>query len=447
MKKRFTIIALAVFMATACIKTDTGDAGIDNPKSPSSLTRTDEPHFLDQFDSLKLRVTIHSPKGIASFDEDLYLTRAGSIPGAEYYGNETGFKMLQKRTGDKAHTQHWYLVKVPNSNGLFILKSAFADLSPESGFALLDTKYGHHSPTSFGFRSNNLHIATASNGKKMFYFPTKTFDEQQPYAGCFQVLSDAYNPANKYIRRVEDSKTYYYHADYGVEQVAYFKENDTSIYRTFRITSVEDFFLQSIHYNLGEGSRAIPIPSFIDEIVVNNATPTQQQMTATFSNKVTEQTTFTRGNSQSVNTSLKLSFSVTTNVPWVNVSGGLEQSASAGATWDYSSGETQSQEDSRQYSFTLVVPGNSSYRATISVARYETQASYTATFRAQISGRTMVETGTWNGINAGLITYDIIDNSTNQHVARIYGTPTEPIDIMKAKGKVLDFREKNIQLR
>ncbi len=217
------------------------------------------------------------------------------------------------------------------------------------------------------------------------------------------------------------------------EQWVPFVANDNSQYREFMISPVEEFELSQISYSLRSGDGALPIPSFVDEVVVSNRSGQAQSMSVNFTRKAVETSTF----SKAANISMSIKQSASVSVPVIGVGASLDITNTAGATWTF--GESEAKEDSRAYNFTLTVPPYSNYRATISVAMYDATATYTAVYRGVNTGRTVALTGKWTGIKASLITYDIYDFSGN-HLAKVQGVPNRKLNLAEIKDQaVLSF--------
>lgn len=187
------------------------------------------------------------------------------------------------------------------------------------------------------------------------------------------------------------------------------------------VTPVEDFSLKEITYSLSSGDGAVPIPSFMDEYIINNRTGTQQSMNATFSSKATTTSNFSENKGLQIQTGI----SVKVGIPTI-LEATLNTSITTTASWTY--GNSESKEDSRSYNFSIIVPAYSQYRATVTVALYNATTSYKAKYRGNTTGKIIEKAGRWNGVLAGLIIYDIY-NVNGTRIFTQKNSINTPIDI------------------
>ncbi|MCC8187668.1 MAG: hypothetical protein LIP08_09230 [Bacteroides sp.] len=173
----------------------------------------------------------------------------------------------------------------------------------------------------------------------------------------------------------------------------------------WEIVPLEKFDLVSMDYYMDQTDIVKSLPVFYEEMIMNNNSPTPQTMTASFSRKATLTSNFSeeKGVSLSHTTTIK-----TVGIPTFEAS----HSITGTTTQKFTYGTSDIQEDSRAYSFPLVVPGYSSYKASVSVLMYEASVSYKATYKGEL-GNTLILTGKWEGVSAGVITYNILDLNGN----------------------------------
>lgn len=189
------------------------------------------------------------------------------------------------------------------------------------------------------------------------------------------------------------------------------------------VQPVEQFSLVEINYTLNSGDGATPMPSFMDEFIINNTTDTQQSMNATFGTKASVTSSFNEQRSIQI----QVTHSTNVSIPQI-VNSQISTTTTSASTWSYGNSETK--EDSRSYNFPVTVPPHSKYRATVTVAQYKASVSYTAKYKGQTTGIIITQQGKWNGILVGKIMYDIYD-ITGTRLIQIQGTPSNRIDLRK----------------
>ena len=185
------------------------------------------------------------------------------------------------------------------------------------------------------------------------------------------------------------------------------------------IMPAEEFELLEVTYTLDDDDIFIQLPSIIENITVDNGGDVQQSMTATFSQKATESSTFSRthGFSVSVASTFK------TGIP-VLAEGKLNVTTLTNNAWTF--GGSEAKEDSRSYSFPLVVPARSKYTARIAISMYDASATYIAKYKGKTSTKIIELRGKWRGVKAGRINYEII-NETGNTIRSFSETPRSAI--------------------
>ncbi len=408
--KKFILVILIPFFFCQCQK----EVVVVEPQPQMAPVPNIPPtHPLKQFEGIPVYIYPPAGPGVA---EGVYLTEYPSNIPVKYLklrslfvGNETKYRI----------TQQWYLKAGTGlRSNCFSIESRMRDLSQDEIYSLFSVRERFATMS----KSHFISISFDANNN-----PTKSLFSDTP---CyFNISEEVVGSGRNTIRPYAQTDQYFLRYPYYGEDL-YFAANDNSQFREFIISPVEDFELSEVRYSLQSGDGALPIPSFVDEIIVSNRTGQQQSMSASFTRKASETSSF----SKTKNISLSLAASVKVSVPIINLDASLSVSRTSSNTWTFGNSETQ--EDSRTYSFSLVVPPYSNYRATISVAMYEATATYTAVYRGVNSGRTVTLTGKWNGIKAGLITYDIYDFSGN-HLAKIQGVPNKELNLAKIKDQTI----------
>ncbi|PXV69149.1 toxin ETX/toxin MTX2 [Dysgonomonas alginatilytica] len=251
------------------------------------------------------------------------------------------------------------------------------------------SKYG----TGYSLRALSCH----NNNPYLYSNGTHPFLHTGPEKMVLQIAPTGSN--NKFLITTQNQGTkYLYGRTYNSVNII-FDGNYPGSLGQWEIIPVEPFQLESISYTLEADDKTEIIPSFIDEVSVYNNGDVAQSMSVTYSKTATESSSFsdTRGFSFSVGASFK------TGIP-VLAEGQLNVTQTTTASWTYGKSETEA--DSRSYTFNLQVPAKTTYKAKIVVAMYKASATYLATYKSN-SGRRITLTGKWSGVKAGKISYDI----------------------------------------
>ena len=208
-----------------------------------------------------------------------------------------------------------------------------------------------------------------------------------------------------YIYRIKSSsiREYISSTGYGSAYVELTQKNNTGGRDKWDIKPVEEFKFSSISYSIETNDGLELLPSYIDAVTVNNQTDTQQLLTATFSRKASESSSF----SKTEGFSIQESVTVHVGIPIFNAQGNITSTSSN--TWQF--GESETKEDSRSYNFSLTVPAHRVYGAEINIALYNVSETYSATYKGVTSGKQITLKGKWRGIQAGKINYLIHDDS------------------------------------
>jgi hypothetical protein len=163
----------------------------------------------------------------------------------------------------------------------------------------------------------------------------------------------------------------------------------------------EDIDITKITLN-GRSQSVLAQPDYLDRITLTNRTGLDQQMTAHFSRKVTETSSFEH------ETSVGISISATTKVSIPEVgSESLTVTVSAGQKWSY--GKIESQEDTRSYDFPIVVKAGTKVDAEVRVAIKKLDIPYIAEGTSPKTGQKVQLPGIWHGLVAGDINTSYVE--------------------------------------
>jgi hypothetical protein len=165
------------------------------------------------------------------------------------------------------------------------------------------------------------------------------------------------------------------------------------------VLSPEDLEIIDITFNINNPTR-IPQPDFIIETLVANDTDLPQKMTATFGKVAKNTSSFKREHG--------FSFGVSATQEWglpTVAQGSVTVTASTQHKW--TEGRTQESEDTRTYTFPVVVPARSTVTAKATVSQLKLDVPYTVKGKSKITGETIISTGTWQGISLGKISYSL----------------------------------------
>lgn len=313
---------------------------------------------------------------------------AGSINNSEYYFSARPDKSntILHPVDDKSGRQQWYIEQAPSGYYLRVKGGVYG------GRVILNA-----------IRNNLQDLGLSIEPANVIKTPWQI--EQVGNTDKYKIsyLLTVNNP-NWY-------KTYIRAWQYGSTHLRFDQTNNSL--GDWEIRPVEEFELKNISYALEESDVVTKIPSFFEDINLSNQSPIQQSMTATFTSKALESSSFSRTEGISINTSLEL----TVGAPLI-AEGKLITSVASNKSWTF--GKSESREDTRSYSFNLAVPPHSIYKARIVVALYNANVTYIATYIQPTSKKEIKLKGKWNGIVAGEINYEIY-NLTGELVKTISG--------------------------
>lgn len=199
------------------------------------------------------------------------------------------------------------------------------------------------------------------------------------------------------------------------------KQGDTGVLKNWQIVPGGNFELANIRYTLDPTDVFNAIPDYSDAIYITNPTDAIATVGASFTRRASETSNFSQTEGLVINTTISASVSI----PGLS-SSGLNVSTTTSASWTY--GTSQTQDDTRNYSISIILPARSNFKVKISVSMFDTSATYIATYRDRITGREIVLSGKWYGIKAGIVHYTILDEKENI-LKSFSGIPTEPIEI------------------
>lgn len=182
------------------------------------------------------------------------------------------------------------------------------------------------------------------------------------------------------------------------------------------VQPLENFTLDDLWWSLEPSDVVVSLPDFIQETTVVNKSSVTQSMSANFTKKATETSTFSKTEGMTV--TMNASFHV--GLPIIGGSGSI--TSTTADNWTF--GTVESKEDTRSYTFNVQVPPNTTIKTKIYVRMNKLSANYIAKFKGSVSGKNVQLQGRWEGIQAGTIYYEIIEGKTNRVLRRIEGVPS-----------------------
>lgn len=367
----------------ACEK-ETFDLNVENEiktKSDTKIAALSVPDPISQLEGIRVNLVL--PSGVAANHEVFYSAQPSDPVTSLYYKD------------DDSGRQQWWISR--NRSGFSGYNITVVDGASKGWNLLLDGIYPHEWNLSL-VKWEPLtiwSIEPAGNTNKYKIYTTKVTQNPIKSYSCY-IRASYYNSGTVSCDETNNALGWW------------------------EIRPVEEFTLKNISYFIQPDDIFQTIPSFTDEVLVENDAPEKQNLTVSFTQKASESSSF----SQTYGVSVTLSSSVKVGIPII-ADAKLNTSVTTSASWSLGTSETH--EDTRSYSFSLVVPGYTHYKATATVALYDASATYKATYTGNISGKEMILTGKWNGIKAGLVTYKIIDVTTGKCIKTFTGTPTNPV--------------------
>lgn len=238
--------------------------------------------------------------------------------------------------------------------------------------------------------------------------------------GFMGELTNLYNLGNK-----ADGVEYYlgiYPDNSNRPYVEHFSNLTNAI--SFEIQPVENFRLQKITWSLEPQDIVQSLPVFADQATVINNSAANVSMTARFSRKAVENSSFLKTNGFS----LTVEAGGKVGIPLIS-EGKINTSTTTSATWQY--GSSESKEDTRSYDFVVDLPPYTSVSVKVLIQMNKISASYTADFVGEQSQRVLRQSGRWEGVQAGQIYYEIVDNKTNKVLKSFDKQPVNAITIEK----------------
>lgn len=252
------------------------------------------------------------------------------------------------------------------------------------------------------------------NTKKLhqwrFMFRQNSYAEEWFTNGYMKIIQQGYNPWWDGCLG---------HNDSSVSLVSYYNSAEF-----WEIQPAENFRLDKLTWSLNAEDVIKALPVFMDQVEVKNNSAAAADMTAAFSRKASETSTF----SKSIGSQIQINTSAKVGVPFI-ASGKIEINTTTSANWQWGSSETH--EDTRTYTFNMKVPAYSSVIAKIMIQISQLSASYVADFVGETSGRPLRISGKWEGVQTGNIYYEIVDNKTKSIMKSFSGVPKSTIVLNK----------------
>ncbi|MDR0546029.1 MAG: hypothetical protein LBG77_00340 [Dysgonamonadaceae bacterium] len=192
----------------------------------------------------------------------------------------------------------------------------------------------------------------------------------------------------------------------------------------FEIRPVDTFVLESIEY-INDGTAYFEqIPDFEVFVSFSNNTSTKQTFQFSMASKATKTSTF----SNTTSLSLNISTDIKCGVP-VFASGKI--STSLGTSSSYTYGQSESQEDTRNYNFPIETEPGTKVDAKLCVSRYNLNVRYIATLVGKNTSKKLKVEGVWSGVDCTDIRITLNEINLNSNVVTrkvsLSNVPTETV--------------------
>jgi hypothetical protein len=144
-----------------------------------------------------------------------------------------------------------------------------------------------------------------------------------------------------------------------------------------------------------DGARAsiAARPDFLDTVTLHNEGSSPQQMTAHFTRRVSETSTYEN------ETSFSVSLTATTVIKAPGVSESISATMMSGKKWTF--GKSETLEDTRSYDFPVLVPAFTTMVAEVRVAMQKVDIPYVARGISKKFNQEVEIKGIWRGVTAG----------------------------------------------
>ena len=192
----------------------------------------------------------------------------------------------------------------------------------------------------------------------------------------------------------------------------YFDKYRTQAKQQFEIRVVDDFEIQSIQYLNDARATITQVPDFMVNWSYRNGSSVQQSMTTNFGSKASRTSNF----SENTSFSLKVSTSIKAEVPFI-ASGEIQ--TEVGSSYQFTYGESETQEDTRNYDFPLLVPSKTKVVATAKVTQFKLNVPYIATLKGVNTGNIIKVAGVWEGIDLTDVDVTVTETSLITGASRV----------------------------
>ena len=177
----------------------------------------------------------------------------------------------------------------------------------------------------------------------------------------------------------------------------------------FEIRPVDTFILERIEYINDATAYFEQIPDFEIFVSFSNNTSNKQTFQFSTTSKATKTSTF----SNTTSLSLNISTDIKCKVPLL-ASGKI--STSVGMSSSYTYGQSESQEDSRNYNFPIEIDPGTQVDAKLVVSRYTLNVRYIATLSGKNTNKKLQVEGLWSGVDCTDIRIDLEEKKLNSNL-------------------------------
>jgi hypothetical protein len=396
MKKFFYLILLSILIFScerdAIIQENISGSDIDASIKSMKVKFNLPGDTIIQLDSTKFPKKPNNLRSLASGDtySDLY-----ELNGINFFiqTKDTYFSKNTFQSQGKGQEVILAPYSSTNPNQLFYLKF----LPPSTGISYLIYSTNDEAPIGAGSYANNpsnyVLYTQATNSNSLFGF-SWDFSANTTNDALYFINQDLLGSGGG-----SSWDVYNYYLDATNGAIVFAKSNN-SFAQQFNIVPNDIFKLESIEYVNDASAVLSKIPDFTTTWSYTNGTSVQQSITTSFGQKAAKTSNHT--NQSTITT--KLSTEIEVNIPFI---AGGKISTEIGGSLQYTYGQSETTEDTRNYDIPLLIPANSRVTASATVTRYNMNVNYIATLRGQNTEKVITVRGIWSGVDCT----DIIVNT------------------------------------
>ncbi|MPL73272.1 ETX/MTX2 family pore-forming toxin [Macellibacteroides fermentans] len=368
--KKVIDLLLLLLLFTSCSQEDIESLNKEYLQPPILTKSSQQTDILDQLIGIPLNFRIVNGSGPKYFGVVRPGGRSQHVELTDNPNNDIVWQIL--KSGSNLSGTTYNIQSMKNLNYICVLRTGYPIPDPIVEY------YPYVTPYSSGATAFNIKLIDENSANYSISFISQLLPNDQYL--CSKNLTDA---------------------------TIYFKDLTIAEGRErWEITPSDTFRLKSISYLMAEEDLIRSLPSYFDEILIVNQTGVQQSMTASFSKRATESSSFSKTKGLTLTTNGSYSVSIP---KIMDINGGVSNTTTE--TWQF--GESESRDDTRSYSFPVVVLPYKTYRARAVVSLFSASVTYVATFVGIRTNKEIKLEGKWNGVSAGSISFEIYDISNN----------------------------------